>query len=132
MEENMINEQQDVLEEDAIYVNSNGEEVLFPDGPTLKEVDEWKNRYKDIYFTEFEDEVFIWRCIARNEYKEVSNIPGADTFYREEKIVEKVVLWPANYDGFAMRAGKAGIPSFLAEQVLEKSGFAARAAAIKL
>lgn len=127
-----VQSEQIQIEENEALMNGNGEEILFPEGPTMKQVDEWKAKFKDIYFTEFEDEVFLWRCITRNEYKEISNIPGADTFYREERIVERVTLWPANYDGFVMRAGKAGIPSFLAEQILEKSGFAARAAAIKL
>lgn len=112
--------------------NEKGEELLFENGPTVNEIEEWKSRFKDIYFTEFEDEVIIWRCIMRSEYKDIQKIQGADSYYKEERLCEACVLFPKNYNFQAMRAGKAGIPSFISEQILEKSGFAARAAAIKL
>lgn len=115
----------------ALY-NEDGEEVLFEGGPTLNKIEEWKSRYTDIYVTEFEAEIFIWRCVARNEYKEINNIQGADSFYKEERLCDVCVLYPEEYDFIAMRSGKAGIPTFLSEQILEKSGFTARAAAIKL
>jgi hypothetical protein len=115
----------------AIY-NDQGEEVLFENGPTLNKIEEWKSLYKDVYFTEFESDVFIWRCIIRNEYKEINSIQGADSFYKEERLCEKCILYPEGYNFINMKAGKAGIPTFLAEQILEKSGFSARAAAIKL
>lgn len=112
--------------------DNEGNELLFPGGPTIDKVEEWKSHYKDIYFTEFEDEVFIWRCLARYEYKEVMKIQGADNYYKEERICEKCVLWPEKYNFQQMKEGKAGIPTFLGEQIMDKSGFAARMAAMKL
>lgn len=115
-----------------VAYNDKGEELLFPDGPTMNQVEEWKSLFKDIYFTEFEEEGFIWRCISRSEYKEVMKIQGADNFYKEERICEKCILWPEKYDFLTMKGGKAGIPTYLAEQVMEKSGFSAITSSFKL
>ena len=99
---------------------------IFPGGPTFEVVDEWKARFGEIYSTTFdEDETFIWRTMNRVEYKEVLNIKGADLMYREERICTKCVLWPIGYDPIKIAAGKAGIPTLLTEQIMDKSGFSA-------
>lgn len=123
---------QEAAEELEIPTNEKGEELLYPGGPTIEAIEQWKSQFKDVYFTEFEEEVFIWRCLSRKEYKEIMGIQGADNFYKEERICEKCVLWPKDYGFIQMKAGKAGIPTFLGEQVMDKSGFAARTAALKL
>jgi hypothetical protein len=115
------------------YEGQDGEKVLFPGGPSLDQVEAWRSQYKDVYFTEFDDmEVFIWRPLIRKEYKDVMKIQNADNHYKEERICERVVLWPQNYGFMAMTQGKAGIPTLIAEQVLEKSGFHAQVGAKKL
>jgi hypothetical protein len=114
-------------------IGPDGQELLFPNGPSVAQVEEWKSQYSDeVYLTEFEDDVFLWRPITRKEYKQVMKIQNADSFYKEERICEAVVLHPANYNFMAMTAGKAGIPTLLAELVMEKSGFQAKTGAMKL
>lgn len=124
-------EEEKVVPEELI--GPDGEELLFPGGPSVAQVEEWKSRYNDeVYLTEFEDEIFLWRPITRKEYKQIMKIPNADSFYKEERICETVVLYPQNYNFMAMTAGKAGIPTLLGELVMEKSGFQAKTGAMKL
>ena len=119
-------------EQDSLMFDQEGNELLFAGGPTLSKVEEWKSLHGDIYLTEFDEEVFVWRPIKRKEYKEVMKINGADQYYKEERVVEKVTLYPVNYNFMAMGNGKAGIPSLLSELVMEKSGFQAKTGAMKL
>jgi hypothetical protein len=111
-----------------------GDERIFPGGPTFNELEGWKSQFGgEIYMTEFDDEsAYIWRPIKRKEYKDISKIQGADQWYKEERICEKCVLFPKNYSYMAMTNGKAGTPSLLSELILEKSGFVAKTGAMKL
>lgn len=112
---------------------ADGKELLFPGGPTLDKVEEWKSLYQgEVYLTEFDDDVFLWRPIKRKEYKEIMKVQNADSYYKEERICEKVVLFPENYSYMSMTAGKAGIPTLLAELVMEKSGFQAKTGALRV
>lgn len=114
-------------------IGADGEELLFPNGPSLSKIEEWKSRFNDeVYLTEFEEEVFLWRPISRKEYKQVMKVQSADSFYKEERICEAVILYPENYNFMVMTSGKAGIPTLLAELVMEKSGFQAKTGAMKL
>jgi hypothetical protein len=121
------------VEIDPDLIGENGEELLFPGGPSLDKVEEWKSLHGgEVYLTEFDDEVFLWRPIKRKEYKEVAKIQNADSFYKEERICERCVLFPENYNFMAMSSGKAGIPTLVAELIMEKSGFQAKTGAMKI
>lgn len=126
-----VEEEQEQSLDELLY-DEDGNELLFPGGPTLAKVEEWKSLYGDIYLTEFDEEVFVWRTLKRKEYKEIMKIQGADQFYREERICEKVVLYPEHYNFMEMGRGKAGIPTLLSELIMEKSGFQAKTGAMKL
>ena len=109
------------------------EELLFDEGPTLNQVERWKSQFGGIYMTEVsDDQVFIWRTITRKEYKDLLKAKNADALYREERMCEKCVLWPEDYNFLAMSSGAAGIPSLLAEQIMIKSGFQASGDSQKL
>lgn len=110
------------------------EEEIFPGGPTHNDLEKWKAQYNgEVYLTEFDDEnIFVWRPIKRKEYKDIAKIQNADSFYKEERICEKSVLFPEKYSFMHMSAGKAGIPTLLSELILEKSGFVAKTGAMKL
>ena len=123
----------DKVEVDPALIDGDGKELLFEGGPTLEKIEEWKSLFSDeIYLTEFDDDVFLWRPINRKEYKDVMKIQGADSFYKEERICERVVLFPANYSFMTMTAGKAGIPTVLSEYIMEKSGFKTQSGPIRL
>lgn len=121
----------DEYDEDDV---SKAEQEIFPGGPTYNELEKWKSMYNgEVYLTEFDDEdVFVWRPIKRKEYKDIAKIQNADTFYKEERICEKSVLFPVNYGFMNMSNGKAGIPTLLHELILEKSGFVAKTGAMRL
>lgn len=110
------------------------QQEVFPGGPTYNDVEKWKSMYNnEVYLTEFDDEnVFVWRPIKRKEYKDIAKLQNADNFYKEERICEKSILFPANYGFMNMSAGKAGIPTLLSELILEKSGFVAKTGAMRL
>ena len=122
----IIDEQSIPMEEAMIDTSTyDGNTLLFPEGPTLNKVEEWRSLYGQVYATEFDDEIFIWRTLKRVEYKEILKIKGADALFREERICQKCVVWPENYDFVDMASGKAGTPSILTEQIMDKSGFSA-------
>lgn len=128
MEEEVVNTQ-----EVPEAIGEDGQALLFPGGPTLDQVEDWRSRFKDIFLTEFEEgDVIIWRALIRKEYKDIMKIQGADNYYKEERICEKVVLWPEKYGFMQMAQGKAGIPTLVAELVMEKSGFQAKTGAMRL
>lgn len=133
MEEGLpVLQEEEGEEQDSLMYDGEGNELLFAGGPSLARIEEWKSQHGDIYLTEFEEEVFVWRSLRRKEYKEVMKINGADQFFKEERIVDKVVLYPENYNFMEMGRGKAGIPTLLSELVMEKSGFQAKTGAMKL
>jgi hypothetical protein len=109
------------------------EEYLFEGGPKLSKVEEWNSLYKNVYMTEFEDgEIFIWRTLRRKEFKDIMKVEGADAMYREERVCEKCVLWPEKYDFIAMTTGKAGVPTLLSEQIMDRSGFTSKSGPVML
>lgn len=108
-------------------------EPVFIGGPTIAEIDAWKEQYGQVYLTEVDDDdLFIWHVINRKEFKEIMKIADADAMYREERICEKCVLWPAEYSFTSMESGKAGTPTVLAEQIMERSGFSTKTGPIPL
>jgi len=108
-------------------------EYLFPEGPTMNQIDQWKEEYGQIYMTEVtEEDIFLWRILSRKEFKDIMKLGEADALYREEKVCEKCILWPEEYSFEEITNGKAGAPTVLAEQIMEKSGFNPRTGPVAL
>lgn len=138
------NEQDGQLEDQVPVVNAaqefdeddvnKAEQEIYPGGPTYNDLEKWKSLYNgEVYLTDFDEEnVFVWRPIKRKEYKDIAKLANADNFYKEERICEKALLFPANYGFMNMANGKAGIPTLLHELILEKSGFVAKTGAMRL
>lgn len=119
------------MEEEEL-VGQNGADEIFPLGPTYDQLADWKSRFKEeVYMTDFNTQVFIWRPLRRNEWKTMQRAQGQDELYNEESICRTCVLWPENYASHEMTFGKAGIPTMLSQLILEQSGFA-RAATVRL
>lgn len=111
------------------------EDLLFPAGPTIEDVEEWKSRYNgEVFLTDFEDgEIYLWRPINRKEYKSIMAIEGSTGMYREEAICQTVILWPKGNISTKLRTfGKAGVPTLLSELILEKSGYNPNTQTIRL
>lgn len=111
----------------------NLEELLFENGPTISQVEDWKKEFGNVYLTEFDgDEIYIWRAINRQEFKEIMNAEQIDALYKEERVCEICVLWPKDYTALNMTVGKAGAPTLISEQIMEKSGFAVKSGPVML
>lgn len=108
------------------------EELLFEGGPTLARLAEWKSQYMDVYTSEIDNVIYLWRPINRKEYKDLVKNKEADALYKEERLCEKCVLWPEDYNFMKMSFDRAGVPSTLAEHIMEKSGFVATSEVVKL
>ncbi|MNP27516.1 hypothetical protein D3C76_1204320 [compost metagenome] len=104
------------------------DEPLFPGGPLITDVNSWKKQFEvDGHSIHLSEDIggqnFIWRTLARTEYREIMNLPNTDPLQREEIICEICVLFPYEYNFASMAAQKAGVPAVLAEQILHESGF---------
>ena len=130
--QNMSNQQM-ANQQNTQQSKGSGSEPVFEGGPTRNQVENWKQEYGDIYMTEFDSETYIWRTLSRIEYKNIMNAEGNNSeWFSEEQVAQFCVLWPENYGGQQMTDGKAGIPSVLSDQIMAKSGFVAKANAVKL
>jgi hypothetical protein len=120
------------MAENKQVVEAVEEEFLFEGGPSMTKVEEWKSQYMDVYTSEIDETIYIWRPINRKEYKELVKNKEADSLYREERLCEKCILWPEDYNFMKMSFDRAGVPSTLAEQIMEKSGFVPTNEVVKL
>lgn len=102
-------------------------------GPTRREVEGWKQRYAGfVYFTPFDNDVFVWRTLNRPEYREIIRDQTLTALDREEHFTEKCVLYPYDFSMEKIKKSRAGIASLLSEMIMDKSGFVAQSAPIKL
>lgn len=119
---------------ETVSNEKNDNDLIFPEGPTLGQVEEWKSLYEDqVFMTDFENnDIFIWRPIRRSEYKKIFKVEGADAHYKEESISATCLLWPTNKGALLRSHGKAGIATILSELIMEKSGYNPNTTSIKL
>jgi hypothetical protein len=132
--------EEESVEEELKEVNSvedlPDEELIWPDGPTAGMIKEWKQEFGDVYVTSITyDKHIAWRTLSRLEYKnlvrkmeqlmEAGQLSSAEAnLWNEEAIAEICCLYPA-YDRQSIVADLAGLPSLIAQEVLEASGFVA-------
>lgn len=101
-------------------------------GPTRQEVEEWKSKYKRIYFLPFEEGIYIFRTLKRPEYKEIIRNAELSAMDREELFAERCILFPRDFTIAKANETDAGIVSVLSDAIMEKSGFMAQTGIIKL
>lgn len=110
------------------------DEILWEGGPTAGQVVAWKNQYENVYITNVTfDKHIVWRALNRDEYKSiVRQIEGAvnggmgtteATMLNEELTCVTCFLLP-HYKLEDFGRELAGLPSILAQQINESSGFA--------
>lgn len=124
VKEDMVEEElmEEAEEDDYIELSEEENNIeLFVGGPTIGELNQWREEFGEIYLSDIGDDTFIWRLLSRGEFKEIAN-KGAGPYEREEQYCALCTIWPENYD-FLSGNGKAGVPSILAEEILTKSGF---------
>lgn len=111
-------------------------ELIWPGGPNAGQIKMWKKEYGDVYVTSITyDKHIAWRTLSRLEYKnlvrkmeqliEAGQLSSAEAnLWNEEAIAEICCLYPA-YDKQSITSDMAGLPSLIAQEVLEASGFVA-------
>lgn len=100
----------------------NTKEPIFEGGPTKGEVEAWKQQWGEVYVSTECGRKFIWRILLRAEYKELFKNNKGDNLWKEERVVERCLLWPQlSYDQLVV--GPAGLPTSLADKIMRKSGF---------
>jgi hypothetical protein len=112
------------------------EEEIWPGGPTAKMIKDWKSEYGEVYVTSISfDKHFVWRVLNRMEYKSIvremenmmqtGELSSAEAnMWNEEAICQTCTLYP-EFDPQKLTGSMAGVPSLIAQEVLEASGFVA-------
>jgi len=112
------------------------EELIWPGGPNAGQIKMWKQEYGDVYVTSITyDKHIAWRTLNRLEYKnlmekmsqlvQAGQLTEAEaSLWNEEAIAEICILYPA-FDKQSLVSEMAGLPSLIAQEVLEASGFQA-------
>lgn len=112
------------------------DQEIWDNGPKAGIVKEWKKQYGDIYITSITyDKHIIWRVLNRAEYKQIvkkmeqlvqaGQLSTAEAnLWNEETIAELCMLYP-KFDKNNAVGFMAGLPSLIAQEVLEASGFVA-------
>lgn len=137
VEEDGVKDVQEEVEEDSIAIEEMPDDAeLWPGGPVVAEVKAWKAQFKNIYVTSITYDIHIvWRTMNRAEYKaHIRNMEklmesgqlsqAAAGLYNEEAVAELCMLFP-QYDRKNAGEEMAGVPSIVAQQVMEASGFTA-------
>lgn len=111
-------------------------EPIWEGGPTAGDIVGWKKQFGDVYVTSISmEQHVVWRTMNRLEYKnhvknmeklgQNNQIGQADiAMLNEELIAEMCILFP-KFDRSQLVEEMAGIPSIIAQEVMEASGFVA-------
>ena len=99
--------------------------AIFPDGPSRSEVELWKKEWEghDVLAVHIQNEYFVIRSMNRFEYKKLVALENIDALRREEVICTNCTLFPYQYDFKKLAVARGGIPSTLAQIIMEASGF---------
>jgi len=132
--------QEDIIEEAEEEINRvedlPDDEEIWKDGPTAGMIKRWKEQFGEVYVTSITfDKHIAWRTLTRLEYKNVvkkmeqliqaGQLSSAEAnMWNEEAISELCMLYP-QYERVDMNGIMAGVPSLIAQEVLEASGFVA-------
>ena len=81
-------------------------------------IEEAFQKYDAVFFSEIEDELFIYRPLGRKEFKDILSNQNLDDYEKEDTICKTVLIYPEDFD---FDDCLAGIPEKLYQDVLEKS-----------
>lgn len=89
------------------------------------QVNEWKSKWRRVFKTVIDGEVFVWRQLRRKEFVELTNTysdtQNGGTFELQDRIVKTAMLYPENIA--EVIESSAGLSSILSEEIVSKSGF---------
>ena len=81
-------------------------------------IEEAFQKYDAVFFSEIEDELFVYRPLGRKEYKDILTNQNLDDYEKQDAICKTVLVYPIDFD---FDDCLAGIPNLLCEQIIEKS-----------
>lgn len=134
--EELKEEEEDFYDEDDEYdsYKMDPKEEVWDGGPTFGQINEWKDRFGDVYVTSVtpKDHI-VWRTITRFEYRRlIQNTEQAlstgqmtqavANLDNEESMAELCILYP-EYRRSNASGAMAGIASTVSQQIMEASGF---------
>lgn len=135
MTEEKVNQAEKEEELQAEELPKDGTETIFENGPTVNQVENWKQEHDgNVYMTEYPNQTYIWRPLARPEFKKIVNLESESNneWFREERVVEACVLYPVDFSHDDVVNGLAGTPSSLTDEIMNKSGFMPENMSVKL
>lgn len=94
--------------------------------PDLQILKKWKSEYGNIYMSSVTslEEVFIWRVLYRNEWREMVNkVDMNNSFQREDYIVDRCLLYPSPESNVVKYKKGAGYSKSLYTSIMYQSGF---------
>ena len=133
---NMIEAEEDIQETETQVEDLPDDEEIWPDGPTAGHIKRWKKEFGEVYVTSLSfDKHIVWRTLSRYEYKQLvkkmeqlvqaGQLTSAEAnMWNEEAIAEMCILYPG-FEKQDINREMAGMPSLIAQEVLEASGFVA-------
>lgn len=84
-----------------------------------KLLEKFKEKYKNIYIYQFEDQVFVYRAVGRKEYTDLALDESIPDEEKEERICKICTLFPKDFD--FENCEEAGLPSQLCGEIIENS-----------
>lgn len=133
---NMLESEENIQETETQVEDLPDDEEIWPNGPTAGHIKMWKKEFGEVYVTSLSfDKHIVWRTLSRYEYKQLvkkmeqlvqaGQLSSAEAnMWNEEAITEMCILYPA-FDKQDIGREMAGMPSLIAQEVLEASGFVA-------
>jgi len=119
------------MSEETVTTELN-QDVLFPGGPTMDQVEEWKKKYGLIEMIEVAGQPYIYRIMNRAEHRallatgKLENVTDSDEF-----TVKTLLLFPS-YDSINWDNIGAGVMQTLSSGMMKLSGFSASSVPIRL
>lgn len=80
-------------------------------------INDFQEKYEDIYWNTIEDQVFVYRALGRLEYRQVLDADISDV-EKEDVVCKACLLYPENFD---FDNCVAGVPTQLFKQILKNS-----------
>ena len=126
----------DQIEEEREVEDLPDDEEIWDGGPTAGLIKIWKAKHGEVFVTSISfDKHIVWRTLSRLEYKQLvkkmeqliqsGQLSSAEAnMWNEEAITELCILYPS-FDQNSLVKEMAGLPSLIAQEVLEASGFVA-------
>ena len=75
-------------------------------------------KYRNVFITEIDDEIFIYKALGRKAYREILSDTRLDNFKKEEALCIECILHPVDYDWGNC---PAGVPTQLVSEILKNS-----------